>query len=214
MRYNTYLFDFDGTLVDSMQAFASVMLKILDENGVSYPPDIIKTVTPLGCPKIASYFKDELGLNMSENAILELMYLYLYDEYAHNIQAKKTVKETLVELKRRGASLNVLTASPHITLDVCLRRLGLLELFDNVWSCDDFKTSKTDPDIYRRASERLGVPIDGILFVDDNYNADLAAKKSGIAVSGIYDLSSADYADEIKRVADYYIYELSEILYI
>lgn len=44
----TYLFDFDGTLVDSMPSFVSTMLRILDENGISYGEDIIKTITPLG----------------------------------------------------------------------------------------------------------------------------------------------------------------------
>ena len=40
MKYNTYLFDFDGTLVDSMPLFASLMLRILDENNVKYENDI------------------------------------------------------------------------------------------------------------------------------------------------------------------------------
>ena len=45
--YKAYLFDFDGTLVDSMPAYVSVMLRILDESGVKYEKDIIKTITPL-----------------------------------------------------------------------------------------------------------------------------------------------------------------------
>ena len=36
-----YLFDFDGTLVDSMPTFVSAMLRILDENGVSYGEDLV-----------------------------------------------------------------------------------------------------------------------------------------------------------------------------
>ena len=42
----TYLFDFDGTLVDSMPNWAKQMLSILDDYNVDYPDDIIKTVTP------------------------------------------------------------------------------------------------------------------------------------------------------------------------
>ena len=38
------IFDFDGTLVDSMPTFASTMLRILDENGIAYGDDIIKTI--------------------------------------------------------------------------------------------------------------------------------------------------------------------------
>ena len=41
----TYLFDFDGTLVDSMYAYSATMLRVLDENEVDYPEDIIKIIT-------------------------------------------------------------------------------------------------------------------------------------------------------------------------
>ncbi len=42
----TFLFDFDGTLVDSMPTFASVMMRILDENNVKYDNDIVEVITP------------------------------------------------------------------------------------------------------------------------------------------------------------------------
>ena len=53
-------------------------------------------------------------------------------EYTENIPPKNKVKETLIELKRRGNGLNVLTASPHSVLDPCLKRLGIFDLFNNV----------------------------------------------------------------------------------
>ena len=43
-------------------------------------------------------------------------------------------------------------------------------------------------------------------------DADKTAKLSGIQVCGVYDLSSEDYINDIKSVADYYIYDFSEIL--
>ena len=43
----TYLFDFDGTLVDSMPTYASQMLRILDETGTKYPDDVIKIINYL-----------------------------------------------------------------------------------------------------------------------------------------------------------------------
>ena len=42
----TFLFDFDGTLVDSMPSYVSVMLRILDEEGIPYGKDIVKIITP------------------------------------------------------------------------------------------------------------------------------------------------------------------------
>ena len=207
----TYVFDFDGTLVDSMPSYVNVMLKILDEYKVNYPADIIKIITPLGFKGTAEYFL-KLGMKESIENLWTLMSEYAYKEYAFNIPAKENVIETIKELKKRGHSLNVLTASPHYTLDVCLKRLGLYDLFDNVWSCDDFSTTKADPDIYKRASEKLGVPENEVLFLDDNFNADKTAKIAGMKVCGVYDNSSAEYVDDIKSVTDYYVYDFKELL--
>ena len=63
MNYNTYLFDFDGTLVDSMPSYVSVMLRILDENGIEYEDDIVKIITPLGYAGTAEYFKKMGNIN-------------------------------------------------------------------------------------------------------------------------------------------------------
>ena len=212
MKKISYLFDFDGTLVDSMPTFVSCMLRILDENGISYEKDITKTITPLGLNGTADYYIRVLGLKMEKDQLLSLMKEYMMDAYFHTIQAKSNVEAVLKELKQQGTSLNVLTASPHITLDACLKRLGLWDLFDNIWSCDDFSTTKADPGIYVRVAERLHTTVDQVLFLDDNLDADTTAKAAGVKVCGVYDDSSKDYVEQIKAVADYYIYDFIELL--
>ncbi len=212
MKFRSYLFDFDGTLVDSMPSFISVMLRILDENNVKYGDDIIKIITPLGYVGGAKYYAETLGLDMPQEEIVALMNRYAYDEYAHRIQAKSNVIEVLKRLKAEGADLHILTASPHAVLDVCLERLGMTDLFVNVWSCEDFKTTKANPEIYRMAAEKIGRPVEEILFLDDNYNADKTAVSSGMKVCGVYDDSSKDSIEEIRSVADYYIMDFSELL--
>lgn len=207
----SYLFDFDGTLVDSMPTYGSVMLRILDENKVPYGSDILKIITPLGVDGTADYFIG-LGLDMPKSEIIGRMKQYLLDAYLYHIPAKSNVIPTLKALKEAGASLNVLTASPHLTLDPCLKRLGIYDLFDNVWSCDDFHTTKADPQIYVMAARRIGRPVEEILFLDDNFNADKTAKAAGMQVCGVYDDSSKEYVDEIKAIADDYIYDFSQLL--
>ena len=206
-----YLFDFDGTLVDSMPTFSRVMLRILDEAGIAYGDDIIKTVTPLGYAGAARHFIS-LGLSLTEREAMERMNEYAQDDYLYRIQAKETVRETLHALRARGDSLNVLTASPHAVLDGCLARVGLLSLFDNVWSSDDFGTSKSDPDIYRRAAERLGCSTNELTFLDDNLGACLAARAAGARVLGVFDPSSADSEDEMRKTLDGYVRTFSELL--
>ena len=209
---NTYLFDFDGTLVDSMPTYTSVMLRILNENNILYSKDIIKTITPIGINGAAEYYINTLGINKSKEELIDLMKSYMLEAYYNTIPAKKNVISVLTELKNRGDSLNVLTASPHITLDACLKRLGIYDLFDNVWSCDDFNTTKANPDIYVMAAKLLNKNIEDIWFLDDNLGADMTAKTAGMNVCGVYDDSSKDYAEEIKSIADDYIYDFSELL--
>jgi len=205
-----YLFDFDGTLVDSMPNFARVMTGILDANGIAYGRDIIKIITPLGNEGIADYYIG-LGVKRTKQELLEQMDREAVEAYTYTIPAKNNVISVLKQLKERGDSLNVLTASPHPLLDPCLKRLGIFEWFDHVWACEDFGTNKADPEIYRMAAARMGVKTEEVLFLDDNYNADKTAKTAGMRVCGVYDASSAEYEEEIKRISDYYIHDFSEL---
>lgn len=208
----TFLFDFDGTLVDSMPTFISAMLRILDENNVSYGEDIVKIITPLGISGTADYYINNLHVNKTKEELTDIMKSYMLYEYFNTIPAKENVITVLKELKKRGNSLNVLTASPHITLDACLKRLDMYDLFDNVWSCDDFNTTKANPEIYVMAAKKLNKNVEDVWFLDDNLNANKTAKTAGMKVCGVYDKSSENDADKIKAVADGYIYNFSELL--
>ena len=208
---NAYIFDFDGVLVDSMPTYAGCMLRILDDHQIPYSADIIKIITPLGTAGTVRYFQ-QLGLQLSDKEIIAQIGKYLYEAYAHHIQAKPEVISTLQQLKAQGARLNILTAGPHVTLDPCVQRLGIADLFENIWSCDDFGTGKSDPAIYKMAAERLGLQPEEILFLDDNYNADKAAKAAGLQVCGVFDESSREYESAMRELTDRYIYALSELL--
>ena len=206
----TYIFDFDGTLVDSMPVFGGMMQEIFEENGLPIPDDFVKIITPLGYTGTAKY-GISLGLQLTVEEFIARATEKMAPEYHHNIPEKAFVREKLLQLKAKGHSLNVLTASPHSVLDKCLQRLGLYELFDNVWSCDDFATTKADPNIYVQASARLGKRVEECMFVDDNVGAVSTAKQAGMIAVGIYDDSSKDLVAEMTAAADIYIYDFSEL---
>lgn len=208
----TFLFDFDGTLVDSMPFYIAGVLKELDKRNCKYNNDIIKIITPLGFVGTADYFIKTFGLDIGVEELVEAFKTNMENEYFYNIPAKSNVIKVLKELKEKGYSLNVLTASPHITLDACLKRLKIFDLFDNVWSCEDFATTKADPEIYKSVAEKLNVNVNDVLFLDDNLNADITAKSAGMKVCGVFDKSSIDYVDKMKSVCDYYIYDFNELL--
>jgi FMN phosphatase YigB (HAD superfamily) len=84
-------------------------------------------------------------------------------------------------------------------------------LFNHVWSCDDFNTSKADPGIYTRAAEILGYPVEEILFLDDNAQAVATAKSAGMKVCGVFDPTSAECREEMIRDCDYYLDDFSTL---
>ena len=208
----TYLFDFDGTLVNSVPTFASTVVGVLEDNNIPYPDDIVKTITPLGLEGTAVYFIENLGLNLPKEYLMNEIIERMREEYQNSIPLKENVGAALKELKNRGCSLNILTASPHTTLDACVKRLGLWETFDNIWSCDDFCTTKADPNIYLMAAERLNKKPHEVLFLDDNINSDKTAKKAGMLTCGVYDEASEDMVEEMKAANDFYIYDFLELL--
>lgn len=206
----TYLFDFDGTLVDSMPVYASMMLGILDEFCVPHEESIIRVTTPLGYRGAAKLFVS-MGLDMQEEALVRLMTARAEEAYAQRVEAKVHVIPALRALRERGDSLNILTASPHTMLDPCLDRLGILGWFDHVWSCEDFGLTKSDPAIYLQCAQRLAAPVEKIWFLDDNPAADRTAKQAGMRVCGVYDAFSAEYTQEMKRICDAYIEDFSQL---
>lgn len=207
----TYLFDFDGTLVDSMPSYAAATVRVLDENHVPYPDDIVKITTPLGYQGAAELYVT-MGLDKSVEEIVATMKAYALEDYTNTIPLKTSVKEFLVNCKENGIQIAILTASPHAMLDVCLKRVGVYELFDHVWSSDDFGMKKSEPEIYHAAAKRLGADVSEITFFDDNLQALQTAKRAGLRTVGVFDASSADCAEEIKATADRYILTFGELL--
>jgi len=209
---NIYVFDMDGTLVDSMGHFADGMVSILLEDGIDYPEDIVNIITPLGTIKTIELFSqmgvkgtyEEIGKRMADNMVR------LYSEF---IKTKPYVKEYLNKLKSEGKKLYVLTASPHLTVDVCLKNNEVYDMFEAVWSSDDYVgMTKNSPDIYVAMAERIGCKIEDIIFFDDNILALENAKKAGIYTVGVYDEHYQVPREEVKAMADEYIMSFEELL--
>lgn len=209
--HHTYIFDFDGTLVDSMPSWAEKVLNILRECGVEYPADIINIVTPLGDRGTAEYMRDVLGVPLSLEEIFRQMDEYALPKYRDEIVLKEGVREYLARLRDGGRTLHVLTASPHKMVDPCLKRLGIFDWFSNVWSTDDFGMVKSDTAIYRAAADRIGVDVSDAVFFDDNLMAIRTARAAGMYAVGVYDASSDALVEEIRAAADLYVRSMSEL---
>lgn len=206
----TYIFDFDGTLVDSMPTFAQAMIQIFEREGLPYPDDFVKIITPLGYKGTAQYaiqcgYKKDVETFVADTSAITT------PAYINTIPLKKDVYEALLRLHSAGHSLNILTASPHTVLDPCLKRVGVYDLFDNVWSCEDFGLTKADTLLYEKVAQALHQTLRDCIFLDDNINSVSTAKKAGMTAVAVYDASSDDMIEEMKAVADRYVYSFAEL---
>ena len=200
-----YVFDLDGTLVNSMPYFTKGMLSIADEAGIEYDETLIKILTPLGYVKGAEYYVNELGVRDTVDNIVSKIQSRLLYEYTNNIFTKPYVKEYLRSLYNRGARLFVLTASPHSVTDVCLKKNEIFELFEKVWSVEDFGLSKSDTRIFYQVAEAIGCKPCEVHYFDDSLIALENAKKAGYITYGVYDTQSKEELDRMEK-------ELSDVL--
>ena len=80
----TYLFDFDGTLVDSMPTYVAAVLRVLDDQNIKYDKKaLIKAITPLGFGGTARYYIENFGLTMDAEEIVVQMHRNALEGYLY-----------------------------------------------------------------------------------------------------------------------------------
>ena len=198
------LFDFDGTLVDSMPIWGEKMFRLLRMQGITPPDGLLRTITPLGDAGTLNYYQKNFKLTMTKEEMQKEMDSYALPLYTNEISLKEGVLDYLKALKDHGIKLYILTASPHKMFEPCLERLNILELFEEAWCCDDFKKVKSNPEIYLDVAKTIGVKPEEITFFDDNKVAILTAKEAGLHTIAVYDKSSENDKEDMQQAADYY----------
>lgn len=198
MTKEVYVFDLDGTLVDSMKYFERGMLAVADELGLEYDSETIKIITPLGYRGSAEYYVNTLGAKCSVDDIVKKFERNLYLEYSENIKLKAGVFDYITKLHARGARLFVLTASPHLVTDVCLKRNGVFDLFEEVWSVDDFRLTKSGTTLFFKVCERIGCGASDVHYFDDSLIALKNATLAGYDTYGVYDRQTFDELKSIR----------------
>ena len=213
MEIKAYFFDMDGTLVDSMpRAWSDVIFKYLDDRGVSYSKDIIAEIVTKGFMAIANYYVEVLGVKEDPQIIYDYFMDGLKPLYVSEFDLKKGAPELIKKLKSEGHSVNVISGSPHRFVDPCLKRHNVFDLFDNVWSVEDFNLSKSDEKLYQELSKKVGVKPCNCVLIDDSIGAIKTAKSTGFYTIGIFEAIVEKYWNEVKSTADETILDFTELL--
>ena len=190
--FGLLIFDWDGTLVDSLARIVTCLQISSGELGLPVPSDEdSREIIGLGLPQaLAKLFP---GAEREE-------FLALRECYSRNFQDidrepapfYPTARETLEELKNKGYLLAVATGKSRRGLDRALQGHALTDFFD-ASRCADESVSKPDPRMLFELLEHFGLPADTACMVGDTeFDMDMAAR-AGVARIGVsYGAHGAD----------------------
>jgi len=176
--FKAFLFDCDGTIVDSMPLHFVAWKMVMDEWGCSFPEDVFYAWGGLPAAEIIARLNAEQGLAMPVAEVEERKEA-LYFEIIHRLEA---VPEVLHEVEAMHGKIPfaVVSGSTRESVVKSLEALGILEKFDTLVCAGDYTKSKPDPEPFLTAAKRLGVkPEDCLGFEDTQMGVD-AAKAAGM----------------------------------
>jgi len=206
------IIDMDGTLLDSMWMWARVEADYLESLGLTPKPDLVVVLRTLSMHEVAEYFRKEYGVRKTVEEINAGKNQMIEQYYSNKAVLKDGVLPALEALRNRGVKMCVMTATDRYLAEPGLRRCGIDGYFERIFTCHEERISKSHPEIFVRAAEFLGTDICDTLVIEDALYAMKSAKRAGFPVAGVYDRSSEDQQDEIRRFCDYYWVTMDEML--
>lgn len=199
------IFDFDGTLFDSLTAWKDLDVEYLKRYDIVPSTDIRQKIYTLSLHESATLFKNTYNLKDEVSKIVEDFYQIVGERYKTLIIPKEGVIEFLQELKDNNIKMCVATLSSKKNVENALNHFSALKYFEFIVGSEDINVSKTNPDMFRYCANKLNVEPSKIYVFEDSLFAMKTAKNEGFKVVGVYDEHSKDDIKEVKNICDFYI---------
>jgi pyrophosphatase PpaX len=177
VRYPVILFDFDGTLVDSVRLIIESFHHTMRAHGLEPRPDAF-WIEGLGTPLRVVFraFTDEA------TEVQRMIATYREWNFAHHdemVRAYPGAVEAVRAAKRQGSRLGIVTSKNRHGLERGLSLCGFDGLFDELVTSDDLEASKPSPEPVLVVLERLGAQPAHALFVGDSPHDIAAGRDAG-----------------------------------
>ena len=208
MRMETaFLFDLDGTLVDSVYQHVLAWKEALDREGIELAVWRIHRKIGMSGGLFTNQLLRETDLEISAERIERLrnQHAQAYQRHAAAIRPLPGARALLDALSAGGIPWAIATSGRMETAAVNLRALGVDPAKAPVVTRDQVKYAKPDPDLFLAAAARLSVPIETATIVGDSIWDMLAARRCrGFGVG----LLSGGYGqEELERAGAALVYE-------
>lgn len=178
-NYRAYLFDCDGTIVDSMPLHYNAWKRVLAEWNCAFDEDLFYSWGGRPVREIIAALNSQNGLSMPADAVAtrkESMYL----EQLPQLRAIPAVVEH-IQAQHGQIPFAVVSGSRRDSVVGSLTALNLLDKFDTLVCAEDYKNGKPAPDGFLLAAQLLGVPPRDCLVFEDTDLGIEAATAAGMA---------------------------------
>ena len=149
------IFDFDGTLADSMYVWSDSAPRLLRSLGREPAPDLSRRMVHLNLTDSLRLMQREYQLPQSEEELTRMVLGRVTEEYRLRVQPKPGVRRVLETLRAHGCPCCIATSTDSPLVQAALERMGLAEYFAFVLTTRP-GAGKDKPDVYLEALSRLG----------------------------------------------------------
>ena len=203
------IFDMDGTLLDSMGAWYTAGSKYIRSLGMTPPPTMDEDILRLSLAEAAVYMRD-LGVDKPLDEIQAGFNGVMDDFYFNEVEARPGVHAFLETLRAKGIPMCVSTASDRYQVEAALKRTGLFDYFERIFTCTELNTGKYESKIFDAARDFMGTDVNTTWVFEDARHAAGTAKKAGYKVCGIADEAEPDQK-ALAEIADVYVISVEEL---
>jgi len=202
-----FIFDLDGTLVDSVYQHVLSWKEALDAEGINLSVWRIHRKIGMSGGLFANQLLRETQMDITPERLERLLRLHAsnYRRMAAKIRPLVGAIELLESLTASGIPWAIATSGRMQTAAPNLEALGIDPARSAVVTRDDVKYAKPDPDLFIAAAARLNAPITNAVVVGDSIWDMLAARRCQALGVGL--LSGGYGLDELERAGAYRVYE-------
>ncbi|HET6143984.1 MAG TPA: HAD family phosphatase [Candidatus Acidoferrales bacterium] len=178
-KFEAYLFDCDGTIIDSMPVHYLAWKQALAEWNCTFDEQLFYSLGGMPTREVISLLNKQQGLSMPTDIVAARK-----DElYSTMFSQLITVPEVLEHIENQFGKIPfaVVSGGTRESVSASLRAVNLLDKFDVLVCADDYTRAKPDPEGYLLAAGKLGVAPQSCLVFEDTDMGIQAATAAGMA---------------------------------